>query len=73
MRLDLPTRDELCLKYKMAVHDFSLQTKFSPIICKSNLVVARPNHVASRITGAEIQARRMLPINVRGTALGNVK
>ena len=71
MRLDLPTRDELCLKDKMAVHDSP--TKSSPIICRSNLVVARPNHVASRITGVAIQARRTLPINVRGTAPGNVK
>ena len=45
MRLDLPTRDELCLKDKVAAHDSP--TKSSPIICKSNLAVARPNHVAS--------------------------
>ena len=71
MRLDLPTRDELCLENKVAAHDSPI--KSSLIIWRSNLVAARPNHVASWITGTAIQARRTLPINVRGTALGNMK
>ena len=45
MHLNLPIRDELYQRDKMAVNDSS--TRLSPIICRSNLVVARPNHVAS--------------------------
>ena len=43
------------------------------IIWSSNLVGSTPTSANSQTTGVDSQARRMLPMNVRGTAPGKVK
>ena len=50
----LPTRDELCLKDKMAT--FMILQQNSHLISASRI---RPNHAASWITGTAIQAKKV--------------